>query len=123
MNKENKIKITPAKGRPMLHWVGKKPLDYVKGFPAQLVEVFDPLNTGDIIETSTFDILYRSFYMHVYFLVSHMELSACKICAKLSPNHSLCPATWLSWCSKLQIGIFVCLAREAKLQVQLQNCR
>jgi len=39
---ENKIKITPAKGRPMLNWVGKKPLDYVKGFPAQLVEVFDP---------------------------------------------------------------------------------
>jgi hypothetical protein len=42
MNKEQKIKIAPAKGRPMLHWVGKKPLDYVKGFPAQLVEVFDP---------------------------------------------------------------------------------
>ncbi|MCL0041073.1 site-specific DNA-methyltransferase [Thermodesulfovibrionales bacterium] len=39
---ENKFKITPAKGRPMLHWVGKKPLDYVKGFPAQLIEVFDP---------------------------------------------------------------------------------
>jgi len=33
---EEKIKITPAKGRPMLHWVGKKPLDYVKGFPTQL---------------------------------------------------------------------------------------
>jgi len=34
---ENKIKITPAKGRPMLQliqWVGKKPLDYVKSFPA-----------------------------------------------------------------------------------------
>jgi len=43
---EEKIKISPAKGRPMLRWVGKKPLDYVKGFPAQLVEVFDPLNTG-----------------------------------------------------------------------------
>jgi DNA modification methylase len=40
---EQKIKVTSAKGRPMLHWVGKKPLDYVKGFPAQLVEVFDPL--------------------------------------------------------------------------------
>jgi DNA modification methylase len=39
---ENKLKITPAKGRPMLQWVGKKPLDYVKGFPAQIVEVFDP---------------------------------------------------------------------------------
>ncbi|MCK4257129.1 site-specific DNA-methyltransferase [candidate division WOR-3 bacterium] len=43
---ENKIKISSAKGRPMLNWVGKKPLDYVKGFPAQLVEVFDP--PGDL---------------------------------------------------------------------------
>jgi len=51
---ENKIKITPAKGRPMLHWVGKKPLDYVKGFPAQLIEVFDPLNTRRIIETPSY---------------------------------------------------------------------
>jgi hypothetical protein len=42
VTKEPKLKITPAKGRPMLNWVGKKPLDYVKGFPAQLVEVFDP---------------------------------------------------------------------------------
>lgn len=55
MNKENKIKITPAKGRPMLHWVGKKPLDYVKGFPAQLVEVFDPLNSGEVIETPSYN--------------------------------------------------------------------
>ena len=46
---ENKIKITPAKGRPMLHWVGKRPLEYVKGFPAQLVEVFDPLNNANKI--------------------------------------------------------------------------
>jgi len=69
MKKEDKelshrVKITPAKGRPMLHWVGKKPLDYVKGFPAQIVEVFlpasagqagDPLNTGKIIETPSYD--------------------------------------------------------------------
>ncbi len=52
---ENKIKITPAKGRPMLHWVGKKPLDYVKGYPAQLVEVFDPFKTGRVVETPTYD--------------------------------------------------------------------
>jgi len=52
---ENKIKITPAKGRPMLQWVGKKPLDYVKGFPAQLIEVFDPLNTKRIIETPSYE--------------------------------------------------------------------
>jgi DNA modification methylase len=55
MNKENKIKVTPAKGRPMLNWVGKRPLDYVKGFPAQLMEVFDPLKTGKKVEIPTYD--------------------------------------------------------------------
>ena len=55
MTEQQKIKITPAKGRPMLHWVGKKPLDYVKGFPAQLVEVFDPVNSGKIIEPPTYN--------------------------------------------------------------------
>jgi len=54
MKKENKIKITAAKGRPMLNWVGKKPLDYVKGFPAQLVEVFNPLNTDRIVDIPTY---------------------------------------------------------------------
>ena len=43
---EQKIKISPVKGRPMLNWVGKKPLDYVKGYPAVLMEVFDPLKTN-----------------------------------------------------------------------------
>lgn len=52
---EDKIKITPAKGRPMLHWVGKRSLDYVKGFPAQLIEVFDPLDTGRKVYTPTYD--------------------------------------------------------------------
>ena len=42
-NGEN-IKIGEAKGRPMLHWVGKQSLDYVKAFPAQKIEVFNPLN-------------------------------------------------------------------------------
>ena len=32
------LKITPVKGRPMLHWVGKKPLDVVRHYPAQLCE-------------------------------------------------------------------------------------
>ncbi|QSR86957.1 hypothetical protein EM20IM_00865 [Candidatus Methylacidiphilum infernorum] len=43
---EARIKIEPPKGRPMLFWVGKRPLEYVKGFPAQLLEVFDPQKTG-----------------------------------------------------------------------------
>lgn len=36
------IPIGEAKGRPMLQWVGKRPLSYVTAFPAQLVERFDP---------------------------------------------------------------------------------
>jgi adenine-specific DNA-methyltransferase len=36
------IKLTPAKGRPMLQWVGKRPLERVTAFPAQLVEKFAP---------------------------------------------------------------------------------
>jgi adenine specific DNA methylase Mod len=36
--------LTPAKGRPMLNWVGKQPLDRVVAFPAQLVERFGPDN-------------------------------------------------------------------------------
>jgi len=52
---ENKFKITPAKGRTMLNCVSKRPLDYVKVFITQLVEVFDPLNNGRIVETQTYD--------------------------------------------------------------------
>lgn len=36
------VKITAAKGRPMLTWVGKRPLTHVTAFPAQHVETFDP---------------------------------------------------------------------------------
>ncbi len=52
---KNKIKITSAKGRPMLYWVGKKPLDYVKGFPAQLIEIFDPLNNANIPDIANYE--------------------------------------------------------------------
>lgn len=39
---EKKIKVAEAKGRPMLSWVGKRPLTHVPAFPAQRVESFDP---------------------------------------------------------------------------------
>ncbi|MDI7276825.1 MAG: DNA methyltransferase, partial [Anaerolineae bacterium] len=45
MTEKKPIKITPAKGRPMLTWVGKRPLSRVTAFPAQHIETFDP--TGD----------------------------------------------------------------------------
>jgi hypothetical protein len=37
---EQSVKISKAKGRPMLSWVGKKPLTSVKAYPAQHVESF-----------------------------------------------------------------------------------
>ncbi|WP_447985273.1 hypothetical protein [Nitrospira sp. Nam74] len=40
--KKTAVKITAAKGRPMLTWVGKRPLSYVTAFPAQHIETFDP---------------------------------------------------------------------------------
>ncbi len=40
------IKISEAKGRPMLQWVGKHPLSAINAYPARLVEKFDP--TGEI---------------------------------------------------------------------------
>lgn len=39
------VAITAAKGRPMLTWVGKRPLRHVTAFPAQHIETFDP--SGD----------------------------------------------------------------------------
>jgi len=40
--KNAEVKITAAKGRPMLTWVGKRPLSRVTAFPAQHVETFSP---------------------------------------------------------------------------------
>lgn len=42
--KRQEVSVSAAKGRPMLTWVGKRPLKRVTAFPAQLVETFNPLN-------------------------------------------------------------------------------
>jgi DNA modification methylase len=39
------VQIAAAKGRPMLTWVGKRPLRHVTAFPAQHIESFNP--TGE----------------------------------------------------------------------------
>lgn len=48
MSQGNDISIRKAKGRPLLTWVGKKPLTRVTAFPAQLIERFatDPHRKG-----------------------------------------------------------------------------
>ena len=45
--KRQEVNIAAAKGRPMLTWVGKRPLRRVTAFPAQLVETFNPLDQKD----------------------------------------------------------------------------
>jgi adenine-specific DNA-methyltransferase len=42
MEKPKQVQIKPAKGRPMLTWVGKRPLRRVTAYPAQLVEAYSP---------------------------------------------------------------------------------
>jgi adenine-specific DNA-methyltransferase len=44
MSEKKEIKITAAKGRPMLTWVGKRPLRHVTAFPAQHIETFAPVD-------------------------------------------------------------------------------
>lgn len=52
MTKKQTVQVAEARGRPMLHWVGKRPLDYVTAFPAQLVETFNP--TGEDLPSPEF---------------------------------------------------------------------
>ena len=42
--KKQEVTVSAAKGRPMLTWVGKRPLRRVTAFPAQLIETFNPQN-------------------------------------------------------------------------------
>ncbi|MDF1580936.1 MAG: site-specific DNA-methyltransferase [Desulfuromonadales bacterium] len=51
MSEKKEIKITAAKGRPMLTWVGKRPLRSVTAFPAQHVETFAATDVGAIHES------------------------------------------------------------------------
>jgi DNA modification methylase len=60
--KQQGTKITLAKGRPMLHWVGKKPLEFIKSFPAQLVEVFDPARKLEAEPIPAYEKLEKSWY-------------------------------------------------------------
>jgi len=58
----NKIKIETPKGRPLLHWVNKHPLEYVTGFPTQLTEVFDPQKKDKFPETPKYGELEKNWH-------------------------------------------------------------
>ena len=51
---DKKLKIQKVKGRAMLYWVGKKPIESVESYPAQLVETVG--NAGPL-ETPSYDTL------------------------------------------------------------------
>jgi adenine-specific DNA-methyltransferase len=54
MAEKKEMKIAEVKGRPMLHWIGKQPLETVKSFPSQLVEKF---NIEEVPQVPTFESL------------------------------------------------------------------
>ena len=51
-----------AKGKPMLGWVGKKPLERIKSFPAQLVEIFDPTDSVSFSSAPSFSNLEKNWH-------------------------------------------------------------
>ena len=61
---KNPLKISAVKGRPILHWVGKKPLDQVQHFPAQLCE-----NVG--VDNPPAEPSYQAFTKANYNLLFH----------------------------------------------------
>jgi len=60
--KISKIKIETPKGRPLLHWVNKHPLEYVTGFPTQLTEVFDLQKKDKFPETPKYSELEKNWH-------------------------------------------------------------
>ncbi|MEM3265385.1 MAG: site-specific DNA-methyltransferase [Thermoplasmata archaeon] len=75
MADRKKIKITPVKGIPMLNWFGKKPVEYIKCSQTQLVEVFDPLETGLKYEIPRFEDLGKN-WQNLLFYGDNKEILA-----------------------------------------------
>lgn len=60
--KNEKISIQTPKGRPMLNWIGKKPLDFLQGYPVQLVETYNPKKEVEIQKIPTYKYLKNNWY-------------------------------------------------------------
>jgi len=56
------MNITPPKGRPMLYWIGKKPLESVQSYPTQLIEVYDPFNNTKFYEIPEYEDLEKNWH-------------------------------------------------------------
>ena len=49
------LNIQAPKGRPMLQWVGKQPPGFVRGYPVQLVEAYNPSQENEILKVPAFE--------------------------------------------------------------------
>lgn len=54
--------ITPPKGRPMLYWMGKKPIESVKSYPSQLIEIYDPFSNTKFHEFPKYEDLEKDWH-------------------------------------------------------------
>ncbi len=61
-NNTNKVKVSSPKGRPLLYWVGKKPIEQVQGYPAQLIEVFDPKKKDKFLRIPKYSELEKNWH-------------------------------------------------------------
>ena len=62
-----KVEIEEIKGRPMLNWVGKKPLKLINSYPMQAIEVFDPQATISTLGKANYEDLssdWRNLIIH-----------------------------------------------------------
>jgi len=60
--KKKTIKIQTPKGRPLLRWVGKAPLDHVEGHPTQLVEYYASDKKTKVLKVPEYDELEKSWH-------------------------------------------------------------
>jgi len=60
--KKKKIKIQTPKGRPLLRWVGKAPLDHAEGHPTQLVEYYAPDKKTKVLKVPEYDELEKNWH-------------------------------------------------------------
>jgi adenine-specific DNA-methyltransferase len=65
-----KMKIAKVKGRPLLHWVGKKPIDAVESYPARLVET---VGGGSVPAVPTYEAL-REVWSNLLFHGDNKEV-------------------------------------------------
>lgn len=58
------LKISKTKGRPMLSWVGKKPIEVVQDYPAQLVETFGMSEASKLLQHNDLENNWSNLLFH-----------------------------------------------------------